>query len=168
VLVAVLTVTTRTKPSRPAWTSTIRPNGHFAGGYRSSHKRTICPMHTLLVVTRHFPRFCKCWRYSDNHFLQNWLRILCIHWNQFKWSFGIRTPSVSEIIPEGSPIQKCAGVKTFKSSGSEVSGHKEGELRHASISARTVLSSSKVKVWAWNARFRWYFTDLTPASHRPP
>jgi hypothetical protein len=54
--------------------------------------------------------------------------------------------SVLGTIPEDTPMRKCAGVKTFKSSGSKVSGQNGCEVRHASISASAVLNSSNVNI----------------------
>jgi hypothetical protein len=66
------------------------------------------------------------------------------------------------------PIRKCPGVKTFRSLGSSVSGHKGRELRQALIPVNNVYISSYVnEVWPIT-RLICPFTALIPASQRPP
>ena len=60
----VRTVTTRTFPSCPGWTSTMRARGHFVGAIGSSRNHTMSPTQTLCDGTGHIDSFCKLVRYS--------------------------------------------------------------------------------------------------------
>ena len=57
-------VTSRTFPSLPGWTSTIRAKGHLVGGIGSSPKHNISPTQMLRDGTGHLDSFCKLVRYS--------------------------------------------------------------------------------------------------------
>jgi hypothetical protein len=68
----------------------------------------------------------------------------------------------------GSPTKKCPGVRTRRSLGSFEAGHKGLELRQASILAKTVYISSKLRLVSPTTRLKCRLTDLTLASHKPP
>ena len=68
---------------------------------------------------------------------------------------------------KGCPMRKCPGDRK-KLWWSLEREHKSQEFKHASTSDNKVESSSYVAMFAPKVRLRWYFTDLTAASQRPP
>lgn len=59
------------------------------------------------------------------------------------------------------------GVKTFRSSESVDIAQSDLGFRQALILVKTVVNSSKVRVWVPIICARWHFADFTPALHRP-
>lgn len=74
----------------------------------------------------------------------------------------------SGIVVSELPIRKCPGVNASRSSGSSERGLRGLEFSNVSICIRSVFISSYVRKFSPTTLFKWYFTDLTPASHWPP
>ena len=141
----VHTVTTRTLPFPPGWTSTIRARGHFIGVIGSLRKHTMSPTQRLRDGTAHLDSFCKLVIYLVDQHCQK-CRTRAWHKHQCRnKDIEVVGDSVSSKASRGAPTRKCPGVRASILSSGCGRGVRSLEFRHASICVKTVVSSSSVR-----------------------
>ena len=140
----VHTVTTRTLPSPPGWTSMIRARGHFIRAIGSSRKHTIQPTWRLCDRTGHLDSFSKLVRYSVDQCCQ---KCCARAWHKRQRCSKYIEAAGSSIFGKasrGAPTRKCPGVRASVPSSGCGRGVRGLEFKHASICVKTVVNSSTV------------------------
>ena len=168
IFVLVRNVATLIFPSFPGWTSVTRANGHVVGGTLSSLISTNVPGSITCPSLTHFERGWSCWRYSWCHLLQKWRFSCCIRRQWVSLFSGMIVVSASGTCCRCDPTKKWPGVRAVASDGSSVIGVRGREFRQHSISANSVVISSKDRVVFPRTRTKWCFIERTAASQIPP
>ena len=138
----VHTVTTRTLPSPPGWTSTIQARGNFVGAIGSSRRHTLSSTQRLRDGTGHLEYFCKLVRYSVDQRCEKcrtraWHKCQCRN-----RGIEVAGDSVSGNASMGAPTRKCPGVRASIPSSGYGRGVRGLEFKHASLCAKRVVSQT--------------------------
>ena len=118
----VLTLATRTNPSLPGWSSTMRASSHFNGGRLSSRTRTRSPMLRFLRELSHLVRCWRLLRYSLDQRVQKCCNLCWTSCHLERRLTGTVCKSGSTGAVITSPIKKWPGVSAERSLGSEDNG----------------------------------------------
>ena len=114
----VRTSTTRTCPSSPGWSASIRARGHLLGGVVSFLRRHRRPTRASSSTLFHFGRWASVFKYSRDHRCQKCSRIFCSICHRERRAIGSSTSDGSGTAFRAAPIRKWPGVSALRSSGS--------------------------------------------------
>ena len=160
---------TRMSPSLPGWVLRILAKGQVLLPRSCSLSRTISPGMRFLLGVFHL---VLCWRpcrYSWLHRVQRSAERRFTRFHRLRDDSLETVPTWVGGARNGQPMRKCPGVRAeAPSEGVESIGRSGLLLSVASVSASTVVSSSKERWWEPTIFFSKAFIDFTPASQRPP
>ena len=108
----VRTVTTRTFPSCPGYTSVTRAKGHLVGIVGSSRRYTMSSTCRFCVGLCHFDNRFRVIKYSFDHRFQKWIVSLWQRFHLRSMLMGWRDSDEFGKAIKVFPIRKCPGVST--------------------------------------------------------
>ena len=132
-------------------------------GLSLSMRMTTDPVWISFLLECHFWRFCSSLKYSSCHRFQKSWRAFVINLQIESRLSGTERRFSSGRSLSLRPIKISDGANATVSLGSLDMEQSGLEFKSASISAASVVISSKVSSWAPKSRLKWCLNDFTPA-----